>query len=293
MANTTFFHNRSDSLPSRPHPLIAQLDDHISRLRISDAASTSSSTSIANKLTHLQDLHDCVDKLLLLPLTQQALLAHHQNRKCVDELLDGSLRLLDVCNAAKDALLQTKEYTLELESTIRRRQNGVEIEVKKYLTSRKMAKKSIQKALSNLKGLEKKCFSSSNGSDDIGKIISILKEVEVITLSVFKSFLSFVYGAPKGLFSKSSNWALVSKLMVHKRIASDEEEEEGVLDVNEFATADSALESFVGSKYDNNAENVQSHLKNLELCIQDLEEGTHSLFRRLIKTRVSLLNIFN
>ncbi|KDP24733.1 hypothetical protein JCGZ_25334 [Jatropha curcas] len=291
MANTTLFHNRSDSLPSRPHPLISQLDDHISTLRISDAASTSS-TSITNKLTHLQDLHDCVDKFLLLPLTQQALLAHHQNRKCVDELLDGSLRLLDVCNAAKDALLQTKEYTLELESTIRRRQTGVELEVKKYLTSRKMAKKSIQKALSNLKGLEKKCFSSSNGSDEIGKIISILKEVEVITLSVFKSFLSFVYGAPKGLFSKSSRWALVSKLMMQKRIASDEEEEEGVADGNEFAMADSALESFVGSKYDN-IENVQSHLKNLELCIQHLEEGTHSLFRRLIKTRVSLLNIFN
>ncbi|KAF2322642.1 hypothetical protein GH714_026447 [Hevea brasiliensis] len=50
----------------------------------------------------LQDLHECVDKLLLLPLTQQGL-AQKNNRRCVDELLDGSLRLLDVWNSAKDA----------------------------------------------------------------------------------------------------------------------------------------------------------------------------------------------
>lgn len=289
------FHGRSDSLPSRPHPLMSQLDEHICRLRASEAISTSS-TSISHKLDGLQDLHDCVDKLLLLPLTQQGL-AQENNRKWVDELLDGSLRLLDVCNSAKDALLQTKEYTLELQSTIRRRQGGendLAIEIKKYLTSRNMAKKAIKKALTNLKGLENKwsvsCIDSGN---EIATLVALLREVQAITLSALKSFMSFISG-PKTQ-SKSSHWSLVSKLVLHRRIASEEDE----MEENEFVMADAALESLVGCKaackYENYMlmENVQKHLKDLEMCIQDLEDGTQSLFRRMIKTRVSLLNILN
>ncbi|EEF36644.1 uncharacterized protein LOC8282412 [Ricinus communis] len=285
---STLFHARSDSLPSRPHPLMSELDDHFCRLRACEGTSTSS-TSISHKLSGLQDLHDCVDKLLLLPLTQQTL-AQQQNRKWIDELLDGSLRLLDVCNAAKDALLQTKEYTLELQSSIRRRQgscNGdLSNEVKKYITSRKMAKKAIQKAINNLKGLENKSSPSSPESE-IATFVSVLREVQAVTLGVLKSFMSFIAGTKS--HPRPNSWSLVSKLMLHKRIASEEEETAA----NEFSMADATLESLMGcAKYDN-MENVQKQLKNLGECIQDLEEGTHSLFRRMIKTRVSLLNIFN
>ncbi|XVE67261.1 hypothetical protein DITRI_Ditri08aG0146200 [Diplodiscus trichospermus] len=61
---------------------------HLSRLRTSEAAPTSS--SLSHKLDGLQDLHDCIDRLLQLPLTQQALA---EKRKYVDELLDGFLAL--------------------------------------------------------------------------------------------------------------------------------------------------------------------------------------------------------
>uniref|UniRef100_A0A7N2R099 Uncharacterized protein n=1 Tax=Quercus lobata TaxID=97700 RepID=A0A7N2R099_QUELO len=62
------------------------------------------------------DLHDCVDKLLLLPLTQQAFIQDH-HRKWFDQLLD-------VCSIAKDALLEMKTGIHELQSTMRRRQGG-------------------------------------------------------------------------------------------------------------------------------------------------------------------------
>ncbi|EEF36645.1 conserved hypothetical protein [Ricinus communis] len=131
-----------------------------------------------------------------------------------------------------------------------------------------MAKKAIQKAINNIKGLENKSYISSLECDnEIATFVSVLRESH----------------------PKPSSWTLVSKLMLHKRIASGEEEAVA----NEFSMTDAALESLMGcTKYDN-MENVQSQLKNLEECIQDLEEGTHSLFRRMIKARVSLLNIFN
>ncbi|CAN1770809.1 hypothetical protein LINPERHAP1_LOCUS11711 [Linum perenne] len=227
----TSFHARSNSLPSdRQHPLVSELDDQVCRLRQSEA--TTSSSSIYHKLNSLQDLYDCVDQLLQLPLTQQTIV-----QKSFSELLDGSLRLLDLCSTAKDALSQIKESVFELQSAIRRRQGGLEGETRRYLNSRKIVKKAIHKVL---KGMESRTKSNSSATDSSK--------------------------------SKSTSWSIVSKTTV---AASG----------NEFAEVDACL------KTNKSSEELQAHLKNLQPCIQDLEEGVESLFRCLIKTRSSILNI--
>ncbi|XP_068319621.1 uncharacterized protein [Pyrus communis] len=275
------FHTRSNSFPSRPHPIVQEVDEHLSRLRSSKATSTSS-LSINHNLSSLGDLYGCVDRLLKFPLTQQSL-AQEQNEKWTNELLDGSLRLLDVCSTAKDAVLQTKAYIQDLQSIIRRTRGGesgaLTREVNKYLSSRKMVKKAIQKAMKNFKGIESKStfFSLSNNAETAA-IISRLREVEAITLAVFESLLSFISG-PK---SKPGSWSLVSKMVSTKKVICEEETE-----ANEFAQVDAALHKTSKS------ENAQNQLEKLELCIQDQEEGLESLFRQLIKTRVSLLNVLN
>ena len=290
-------HARSNSLPSRPHPLSSQIDEHFSRLNASQviSSSSSSSSSICHKVSCLQDLHDCVDKLILLPLTQKYL-AQEQNEKWVDDVLDGSLRVLDVCSMATDALLQTKECAQELQSIMRRRRGneiGVSSEIKKYLTSRKVVKNTIHKALRGLKYLENKSsLSPFNKDHEAVAVVSMLKEVEAATLTVLESLLTLISGGAKAQ-SKLSGWSLVSKLMHHKRIACETEETE----VNEFEKLDSALHTLIyqkTSKSDNTGslENVQQQLKDFDLCNQELEEGLENLYRRLIKTRVSLLNTF-
>ncbi|OMO72163.1 hypothetical protein COLO4_27795 [Corchorus olitorius] len=273
------FHARSNSLPSRQHPLTSQIDENLNILRSSQSASTSS--SIGQQLNTLQDLHEYVDMLLQLPLAQKAL-TQEQQRKCVEELLDGSLVLLDVCNIAKDALFQTKECTQELQSILRRRRGveGLASEVRKYLTSRKVVKKAICKALKNLKHLETK-------QNKDGEIINILREVEVVTCSVLESLLSFVSGPASE--SKLSRWSLVSKLMHQKKVTSEEDEE----NTNEIANVEATLRSFVKSENIKHVETLQNELQNSESCIQDLEEGLESLFRRMIKARVTVLNALN
>ncbi|CAN1134730.1 hypothetical protein LINPERPRIM_LOCUS15923 [Linum perenne] len=257
MAATTF-HARSNSFPSRTHPTVSEFDEQLCRLRQSQAASTSSSSSISHKLNGLQDVYDCVDKLIQLPSTQQAMI-HDQN-----ELLDGSLRVLDLCNTAKDALSQMKESVVELQSAIRRRQGDLVAETKRYLNSRKTVKKAIQKAL---KGMETKKSTSSN---------NMLRETESIVVEVLESLLSFISQSN----SNSNSWSLVSKIMASKK-------NEVSANTNEFAEVDACL------KTSKSTEEIQSLLKNLQPCIQDLEEGVESLFRCLIKTRASILNINN
>ncbi|XP_021285796.1 uncharacterized protein LOC110417666 [Herrania umbratica] len=289
----TCYHVRSNSLPSRSLPLTSEVDENLSKLRASEAASTFS--SLSHKLNGLQDLHDCIDRLLQLPLTQQAL-AKEQQRKYVDELLGGSLRLLDMCSTAKDALSQTEERTQELQSILRRRQGvetGLTIEVKKYFNSRKAVKKAIRKGLTNLKHVENKhdTSSSSKGSE-IGATFSIFREVQGATRSVLESLLSFIHGPE--IEMKSSRWSLASKLMNTKRVRCEKEE----LHTNAISNAEATLIPLASrkiSKSDNymHIENAQQELQKSEMCIQDFEEALECLVRRLIKARVTTLSFLN
>ncbi|KAK9944326.1 hypothetical protein M0R45_009899 [Rubus argutus] len=245
-------HTRSNSFPARPDSVIQEVDEYLCKLR-----------------------------LLQLPLTQQSL-AEEKHEKWVNELLEVPLRILDVCNSAKEALLQTKECLQDLQSIIRRRgdESGVlTSEIIKYLTSRKMVKRALHQAMANLEGMENRStFSSLNKDQEINTIIGKLIEVEAVTLIVFESVLSFISGSK----SKPRSWSLVSKMVQSKRIHGEE-----VAKVNEFTEVDAALKLF------KSGDNAHNQLNNLESCIQDQEEGLECLFRQLIKTRVSLLNILN
>jgi len=283
-------HGRSNSLPSRPHPLILECNEHLDSLRASKAT-TFSSLFLSQNIRCLQDLIESVEKLTHLPLTQDVLL-HEREEKWVDEVLDGSLRLLDVCSAAKDALLHTKECTREVHSMIRRKRGGeVELaaEAKKFLTSRKVVKKAISKALANLNATSKSSNISSTTDKDPQtlSLITLLQDTEVATLSTFQTLLQFISASTQ---QKSNGWLSISKLIQAKRVGCSE-----VADENEFAQVDAALQSFVFAKTSKSEEtkNLQRHLEKMESCIQEFEEGLEFLFRRLIKIRVSLLNVLN
>ncbi|WJX51421.1 hypothetical protein P8452_37621 [Trifolium repens] len=268
-------HLRSNSLPSAPHPLVSQFEDNLQRLKISDVASSVSSSSICNKLNSMQDLHDCIDNLLQMPIEQQTL-AQECNEKSVDDLLERSLRILDICSIAKDFLSLSKENMHELQSVIRRRgiKTGFTLKGVKYLALRKKMNKKIRNALVDLKSMKNELIASSS------PMLGFLNEAEAVTLCSLEHLLRFI-SDPKG-HSKNSRWSAISKMMHSKRGVCDSHESE----TNEFEMVDAAFQSA-------SSENFQSHMENLEMCIQDLEIGVEQISRKLIRNRVSLLNIFN
>ena len=99
---------------------------------------------------------------------------------------------------------------------MRTRRNGEmcpSSEVKKFLASGKVVNKALAKAMENICN-----FSPLKKDQETAEIISMLREVESITVNVFESLLSFISG-PKS--SKSSGWSLVTKMMNNKRIACE------------------------------------------------------------------------
>ncbi|KAH7852522.1 hypothetical protein Vadar_025906 [Vaccinium darrowii] len=273
------YHARSVSLPSRSHPLIPHLDEHLCRLRSSSEATSSSLPSISNKLQGLQKLYDCVDDLLLLPHTQQRL-GQECNEKPVEVALEGYLWLLDTCAATKDIFSQTKEDVKEQLSILRRRRDAGDFAG--FLASRKKAKKAVLKLLKDLKSFQNKDKLLALDKDhETVATFSMLKEVEAITVSALESLLCYALGT--NVQSRRSGWSLVSKLIHHKR---ETLQARGTV-LSEFEKVDAAVHTPIS------IEMVQNQLGELELGIQVVEEVLESLFRRLVRTRVSLLNILN
>ncbi|KAI6700978.1 hypothetical protein NL676_015302 [Syzygium grande] len=269
------FHARSVSLPSKPNPLVLQAEDHLERIRNSEAATTCSISSLSSRISSLADFYDSIDDLLLLPHTQQALVQEGR-----DEVLERSLGLLDICSISKDVVAQTKETVQELQSALRRRRGdemALRNEVGVYLASRKKAKKTIQavwKIKSTISSADQSCVT----------LVSMLREVERVALKTIESLLTLVHG-------KSSR-SFFSKWMHSNQVAADERASNRELEIMD-AAVDTLLSHKSGKASNIQMENVQKVLAELEPHIQDLEEGMERLIRRMIKTRVSLLNILN
>ncbi|GAB4838609.1 hypothetical protein Ancab_028154 [Ancistrocladus abbreviatus] len=279
----TAYHTRSISLPSRPHPLVPEFEEQLRRLRSSEATSTSSS-SISHELNGLRDLYNYVEKLLQLHLHQQILSQDH-GAKWVDDLLDGSLRLLDVCSTVRDVLSLTRESVRHIQSVLRRscsRELRIPGEVVEYANTRKKVKHMIKKCLKDIKSMQSK-------NDGSIAIVGMLRDVEAVTVQIFESLLCYIAG-PKTRTKKSS-WLLVSKLMHHNTVCNKEE-----IAPSEFAEADAALDSLASQKKKTGinivqADQTRSQMAPIEFAIEDLDEQVESLFRCMVKTRAAILNI--
>ncbi|XP_055814711.1 uncharacterized protein LOC129884439 [Solanum dulcamara] len=270
-SKTTLKHARSSSFPSTSHPIVSQFDEKLSRLASSSEATSSSLSSFTCRLGDLENLLGYTEDLLQLPHVKQAISPN------VDELLEGYLKVLDICATIKDFLSNDKQNRQDLLSALRRRRNMDDISG--YLTSRRKSKKMIPKLLKNLKSMMKESNFTSKKTET-SAVVGELHDVQLVTLGLFKALLSYVHGTG----SQSSSWSLLSKSMLSK---SEE------VEANEFDNVDAAVCSLLSHNKTSKYEELTSQLREMEATIEVLEEGIECFFRRLIKTRASLLNVFN
>lgn len=288
------YHVRCISLPSRSHPSTLKLEEELNKLKTWE--STSTSVSICKGLTGLDELYKSMDGLLNMTSIQQVI-SQHQHEKCVEELLDGSVRLLDICGITRDTMLQIKEHARALQSALRRRKgdSSIESNINNYTSFKKKLKKDVKKLITTLKQMENKwgAISPVLAQDHhLSAVIRVLREVCVMNVSVFQSLFLFLT-VPLSK-AKATRWSLVSKLM-HKGVIACEEKQENV---NEMEVADAALSALCRNAPSEGVEakkkqSAHKKLEDLEIGIEDMENGLECVFRSLIKTRASFLNIIS
>ncbi|KAJ9564582.1 hypothetical protein OSB04_000548 [Centaurea solstitialis] len=284
-------HFRSISLPSRlTHPSCTMIHTKINELKEFGTLQVVGTQTIQSGLVRLAELYICVDELLRSPQTQQAL-SRHQNGTLVEEALEGSIEVLDSCGTLKELLKFTKEHVQILQSALRRKggDSMVVSQIAAYLSFRKKAKKSVIKCLGILKHLEKKMglFPFLDVDHHVSTVIKALQEVNAIAISLLKSLLMFVSNK-----TKTNGAQLMSKL-VSMGISKQDKNQTFM---NEMENVDSTLMSLHKQAHNGGAKNVDVKLTLQRLLILDatlegFEAGLDLIFRRLIQSRASLLNI--
>ncbi|WJX61225.1 hypothetical protein P8452_46340 [Trifolium repens] len=151
----TNYHVRSNSFPSGSHPSSTRIEQDLNKIKTWEATSTSD--SIITGLSYLEDLYISLEDLLNMTSTQKVI-SYNQGEKFVEELMDGSVKILDVCGLTRDTMLQIKENVQTLHSSIRRRKgdSSIETSVAEYNFFTKKMKKNITKLITSLKHMESK-----------------------------------------------------------------------------------------------------------------------------------------
>nr|GMC62582.1 uncharacterized protein LOC109167529 [Ipomoea batatas] len=244
----------------RSHPSIQKVEEELTKLKTLEVSAAPEAGTISSGLLGLEQLYKCMDDLLSLPQTLQAL-SQIQNQKWVDGLLEKSVRLLDICGLARDCISQLKEHLRDLQSSLRRRKE--DSSTTKYNSFVKKMNKDAKKSIAAIKKIDDEIEGSTSLDvhRDISAVIKALREASAVSTSIFQSVLLFL--SVPVLKSKPSRWSLVSKLVQNGKVACECQH------------------------------NNTCNLETLEAQLEDIENKMESIFRCLIKSRSYLLNIIS
>ncbi|CAH8325407.1 unnamed protein product [Eruca vesicaria subsp. sativa] len=274
---------RSISLPSRSHPSTTRIEEALTKVKAINTT-TGSSESILMALAGLEGLYNCTEEFLKMGSTQRVMSS--DGTEFMEEMLDGSLRLMDTCSVSRDLMVETHEHVLGVQSCVRRKKvaggggggsDQLDVALSGYVGFRKNMRKEAKKLLGTLKKIDGgSCLASGvdNGQQDehLVAVIDAMRRVVSVSVSVLKSFLEFLSGRQSNIKSK-----LASVLKKKKDLHEESK--------NELESLDSAICC--------SRDDLQSKLEEVEMSIDGFEKHLEGLFRRLIRTRASLLNIIS
>ncbi|CAA7403544.1 unnamed protein product [Spirodela intermedia] len=268
-------HERSTSLPSHSHPVIAKLEGEVHAAGDVAAPPTTGQRSadwLRSVLSQLQRLHLAADDLLLLPCIGAALRRCPRRRPALAErLLDDLLCYADAFGSLRMALVSVQDLCSEAQAALRRRDGA-------RLVSAARSLRRAQKEISALPSVLPAAASGGDSAEPAGDSVElprILREVKSATLflstSVFHGVTSALSSAVAALAAppKSpslSSWTAWRRWRSPTPCCSSAESEEWM-------------------------RRASQGLKELEERLLGLESGSEAVYRVLIGARVSLLNV--
>ncbi|CAM0874570.1 unnamed protein product [Alopecurus aequalis] len=237
-------HQRSASLPSIPHPTESKVEVELQGLQAHISSPSATIGTICYGLRRLGHIYSSIEEIMRLPSNQVGLSLPLQ-RKMVEEELDRSFVLVDLCNAMQENLAELKMSIQELQLALKRGDHkAVQIKMESFIRLAKKAHKPF------------KIITSSKATAEDCRTVRLLAEAREMAVCLLDSASRLL---PKQIaVTDGSRWSLVSKRFQKRRVVCEE-----------------------------------AQVQALERSLADLENGVEPLCRRLIQSRVSLLNILS
>ncbi|KAG7587229.1 hypothetical protein ISN45_Aa02g024520 [Arabidopsis thaliana x Arabidopsis arenosa] len=244
-------HVRSTSWSEDVNPLSRAIEDHLLILK-------KKPESARRKLGVLKNLYEVVEVFLRFQTTKT-----QKSFTGFEDVSDGFIEVLDICSTIRDVLMEIKEQVRELESSLRRRlirsKSGedqeafVARELDAYVFKRRALSRTIVK---QLKKTEDKMRKKKR---DCGDVINVMKRVEKTSFDVLVSLLIQVVTKDQRDDKKRSRRGIVSRVFKKKNQEVDADE--------------------------------LKKLRETEHEIEETERELECVYKKLLKTRVTFLNM--
>jgi hypothetical protein len=210
-------------MPSSSRSSETSIDEQILSLKAAISLPSVSIKTMVDSLSKLGSIYNHIDALTCLPRSQ---------RKAVEEELEHSLVLLDLCSAVQESFVELKASVQEVQLALERGDHtAAHTKIQCYVRSAKKAQKLFKK-------VNKKTASDIEGC----WVINLVAEAREIAVLILESTLHLML--KQIVIPSSSKWSLVSKSFRKKCVVScDAEQLQGLeLDVVD-------LESRVGTLF--------------------------------------------
>ncbi|CAH2076605.1 unnamed protein product [Thlaspi arvense] len=273
---------RSVSLPPSSHPSTSEIEEALNKMNTVYTTTTGSSESILLGLAGLEQLYNCTEGFLKMASTQRVMSSDRS--EYMEEMLDRSLRLMDICSVSRDLMVEAHEHVRVVQSCVRRKKivggrgDQLDVSVSGYVRFRKNMRKEAKKLLGALKKIDggSSSYGKDHEDDHLVAVIDAMRRVVSVSVVVLKSFLDFLSGRQSNIKSKLAS-------VLKKKKDNHHEETK-----NELEILDSSIcEDFCSQ------DDLQKQLWEVEVSIGGFEKNLEGLFRGLIRTRASLLNIIS
>lgn len=220
-------------------------------------------------LEGLRELQDCANYLLDHCPEARESLCQQGKENWIEQVSEASLIMLDVCNVSKDVMALVRHGLQDLQLTLRCNGSNLSEKIAAYNRYRNKLKKETLKCLNSLKSIDggrgmMEMMEMQSIEQNLLFVAEVLREVRRAIVTMVESLLSLV--CVPWLERKPSIGSFSSIFTM------------------QFCCFDDAWDEVA-------MQSANTRLEAAEITVEELEIELECIFRRLIQTRVSLLNI--